>query len=135
MAKKSEIFKGGKYLKAADLQGKPITLTIERAPIEAMKSRDGGEEENKIVLYFVGAKKGLVLNATNFDSCVEICDADDSDQWIGCKIELYPTTAQLKNQTVAAIRVRWPTQRELPKQKPPATEPPPANGMDDVLPW
>jgi hypothetical protein len=134
MAKRSEVFKSGKYLKASDLQGKPITVTIERAPWETMKGRDGGEDESKIVLYFEGAKKGLPLNVTNWDSCVEICDADDSDLWIGCKVELYPTTAQLKNQTVDAIRIRAPEQGELPTKKKPAPKPPVHDDMDDAIP-
>lgn len=58
--KKDEVFPN-KWLKCADLQGKPITVTIESAPLETLKSPDG-KEQDKIVLYFAGAKKALPLN-------------------------------------------------------------------------
>ena len=67
---RDEVFPG-KYLKAADLKGKPHTVTIESAPYETLKSLDG-KETQKIVLYFKNADKSLPLNVTNFDA---VCDA------------------------------------------------------------
>ena len=58
--KKADVFPS-KYLKSDDLNGKPITVTIERAPLEPLKSPEG-KEQNKTVLYFRGAKKALPLN-------------------------------------------------------------------------
>ncbi|MGC2823659.1 MAG: hypothetical protein WA322_05410, partial [Pseudolabrys sp.] len=72
--KKADVFPS-KYLKCDDLNGKPITVTIGRAPLETLKSPDGKEQE-KIVLYFRGAKKALPLNMTNWDACAEICGED-----------------------------------------------------------
>ena len=129
--KRSDVFQS-KYLKCEDLQGKPITVTIERAPLETLKSPDG-KEENKIVLYFHGAKKSFPLNMTNFDACAEIC-GDDTNDWAGKQIELYPAKTQMAGKTVDCIRVRAPGPRELPKPKPPVTEPPP-NDMNDAIPW
>ena len=45
--KREEVFPS-KYLKAADLKGKPHTVTIESAPYETLKSLDG-KETQKIV--------------------------------------------------------------------------------------
>ncbi len=110
--KKNDVFPS-KYLKAADLNGKPVTVTIERASYEALKTPDG-KENSKTVLYFVGAKKALPLNLTNWDSVAEVC-GEDTDDWHGCKIELYPDTTAMAGRTVDCIRVRAPVQRQLPK--------------------
>ena len=132
MARKDDVFPS-KFLKAGDLN-KPIQVMIERAPLETLKSTEG-KEQVKTVLYFRGAKKALPLNLTNWESCAEICGADDSDDWPGHQIELYPTKTQMGGKTVDCIRIRPPAQRELPKQKPPVGEPPPTDDMNDVIPW
>jgi hypothetical protein len=130
--KKDDVFPS-KYLKWSDLKGKPITVTIERAPLELLKSPEG-KEENKIVLYFRGAKKALPLNVTNFDACADVCGADTED-WPGHAVELYPDKTKMAGKTVDCLRIRPPAQRELPKQKPPTEEPPPADDMDDSIPF
>jgi|SoiMethySBSTD1v2_1073268.scaffolds.fasta_scaffold225255_3 hypothetical protein len=103
--KRDDVFPS-KYLKCADLNGKPFVLSIASAPLETLKSSDG-KEQKKIVLYFLGAKKTLPLNATNFDSAAEIC-GDDTDNWPGHKIELYPSRTQMAGKTVDCIRIRAP---------------------------
>ena len=54
---RDEVFPS-KYLKAADLKGKPRIVTIERAPYEPLKGLDG-KENQKIVLYFENVPKSL----------------------------------------------------------------------------
>jgi hypothetical protein len=130
--RKHDVFPS-KYLKCADLQGRPITVTIERAPLETLKSPDG-KEQDKTVLYFRGAKKALPLNVTNWDSCAEICGVD-TDDWLEHQIELYPAKTQMAGKTFDCIRIRPPGQRELPKPKPPAPESPPSDDMNDVIPF
>lgn len=131
--KKADVFPS-KYLKCSDLQGRPITVTIERAPLETLKSPDG-KEQNKIVLYFRGAKKALALNVTNWDACADACGVDDTDGWPGHQVELHPDKTQMAGKTVDCIRIRPPAQRELRTQKPATEEPPTANDMNDVIPW
>ena len=131
--KKADVFPS-KYLKCDDLNGKPITVMIERAELETLKSPDG-KEQNKTVLYFRGAKKALPLNMTNWDACADACGVDDTDGWPGHEIELYPAKAQMAGKTFDCIRVRPPAQRELPKPKPPAAPSPPTNDMNNVIPW
>lgn len=53
-----------KYLKAADLQGKDVTLTIEEVSVEDVGGQ-GDASDSKPVLFFQGKEKGLVLNKTN----------------------------------------------------------------------
>ena len=45
-----------KYLKATDLNGKALCVTIERAPLVILKNPEG-KEQSKTVLHFVKAKK------------------------------------------------------------------------------
>ena len=49
------------------------------------------------------------------------------------QIELYPTTTEMKGETVACIRIRAPAQRELPKPK--AESPPTDSEMDKEIPF
>lgn len=132
---RDEIFPA-KYLKASDLNGKPIAVTIENAPVETLKNAEG-KEQTKVVLYFRGAKKALPLNVTNFDACADACGAD-TDDWPGHTIELYPAKTQMAGKTVDCIRIRPPAQRTLPASKPKASavaQPALAEEMNDDIPF
>jgi hypothetical protein len=133
MAKRDEVFPS-KYLKASNLNGKPIEVVLERAVQETLKTPDG-KEQTKTVLYFKGAKKGLPLNLTNWDAVAAATGEDDTDRWPGHRIELYPTTTTMQGKTVDCIRIRPPAQRELPKAKPPAPKPPGTDDVDDDIPF
>jgi hypothetical protein len=129
MAKKHEIFRS-KYLKAADLDGRSRTVTIEAARTETLKNDRG--EETKTVLYFKSVRQALPLNLTNWDSVADVTGQDDSDDWPGHKVELYPTTTEMRGKTVDCIRIRAPAQRELPAKKPAARKQPPADPNDEI---
>ena len=103
--KRDEVFLS-KYLKAADLNGRPVTITIKSAPYETLKNPEG-KEQGKTVLYFVGGKKALPLNVVNWDSVAAIC-GDDTDAWPGHQIELYPTVTSMGGKMVPCIRIRRP---------------------------
>ena len=64
--KRDDVFPS-KYLKACDLNGKAVTVTIKSAPYETLKNPEG-KEQGKTVLYFVRGKKALPLNIVNWDS-------------------------------------------------------------------
>ena len=59
----------------------------------------------------------LPLNRVNWDSVAEIC-GDDTEEWPGKKIELFPATTEMKGKPTPCIRVRAPEQRELPTSNP-----------------
>ncbi len=125
-----------KYLKCADLKGKPVIVTIESAPLELLKNGNG-EEQQKTVLHFSGKQKALPLNLTNWDAVAGLTGEDDSDRWAGHKIELYPTKTEMRRKLVDCIRIRAPGgQPELTSKKPPAPPKPPlASEMDDEIPF
>jgi hypothetical protein len=138
MATLSELFPS-KYMKAADLGGKPWTLRIKDASVETLKDLRGGESP-KCVVYFIGAKKSLPLNRTNFLAIADLC-GDDSDQWPGHEVELYPTRVSMGEKIVDAIRIRAPAAPGMKLAPSPAAKPAtPAvaaddDDMDDEIPF
>ena len=106
--------------------------------IENVAREDVGDDaKQKPVIYFRGKEKGLVCNATNYDM---IADAygDETDDWPGQPIELYPTRVQFKGQLTDAIRVRIPQAKPAPEPKPaptPAPAPDASEQLNDDIPW
>ena len=125
--KRNEVFPS-KYLKAADLGGKPAIVRISTVSYEALKSSEG-KEQNKTVLAFAGTTKLLPLNMTNWDAVADIA-GDDTDQWANKKVELYPTTTQMGSKTVECVRIRKPSAPQEPKL-PVVTE----GDLDDAIPF
>src|SRR5262245_36090479 len=94
-----------------------------------------GEEQRKVVLYFKGAKKALPLNLTNFDAVATIAGGDETNDWPGTRIELYPTTTMMGGKITDCIRIRRP-QGELPiSPPPPLTKSAVDPELDDEIPW
>lgn len=92
---------GGDSLKAADLQGKEPTVTIES--VEEKKFDNG----NKLVVRFRGTKKCLVCNKTNAKR-IAFMHGNETDQWVGKTITLYVDFVEFQGETVQAIRVKPP---------------------------
>src|SRR5262245_54015197 len=108
--KREELW-SSRFLRAADLQGRPNEVIIESAVAETLHDSRG--ERTKLVVHFRNRQKALVVNQVNFDSIVNVTGADDSDDWPGHAITLYPTTTTLGGKTVPCIRVRAPKQPVL----------------------
>ena len=97
-----------KYMKAADLESRRQTVTIERWADEMV----GSPPEEKVVLYLRDLSKGLVLNKTNAESIEEIAGTDDMDAWVGVTIVLDRTKTDFQGKRVECIRIESP--EELP---------------------
>ena len=94
-----------KYIKAEDLPANaPVTVTIRTLTIE-----DLGEGQHKPGLYFVGKEKGFILNKTNA-LIMAVSLGDESDAWLGKKIELFVEMKQFQGKLVQGISVRVPAQ-------------------------
>jgi hypothetical protein len=123
----SEVFPS-KYLTAADLNGKPYTLTIKTVTLEEMITHEN-KKVNKPVCWFTGAQKGFVMNSTNAYIIVALY-GDSTEDWIGQRITIYPTKVKAFGSMQDCIRVR----EEIPAQPKPVTasaqveEP---SGLDD----
>jgi len=97
-----------KYLKAVDLQGKDVTVTIEDIePRHELAGRSGGKfvKESKPVVKMAGKDKLFVMNKTNARTVADMYGKKPIE-WIGKKITLYPTTTQAGGETHECIRVR-----------------------------
>lgn len=129
--KATDVF-ASKYISAADLRGKDVTVTIDRVEIEKMQTG-----EKKPAMYFRGKDKGFLLNKTNFNTIAQVLGADDTDDWEGKQITLYPTETDFQGKMVDCVRVRRQKAQsedwQAPVTPPPPREPDYAN--DDEIPF
>jgi hypothetical protein len=130
---RDEVFPS-KYLKAADLKGKPRIVKIESAPYETLKGLDG-KETRKIVLYFENVPKSLPLNATNFDAVCDATGFPDTEDWPEHQIELYPSKTTMGGKTMDCIRIRRPSSRPMAAAAPPPPQTKTNGEMNDEIPW
>ena len=117
-----------KYFRAEDVT-QDKTLKIKSVTEENVGQ--GTNQEQKLVVWFTNAKKGLVLNKTN-NRTVRGEYGDDTAGWVGKLIVLYPTSAPFGGRQVPALRVRIP-----PKGNPKITTgkpAPKAPAPESVLP-
>jgi hypothetical protein len=113
------------YLRAADIIGKRVAVTI-----ASVKMEDIGDD-HKPVVYFVGKDKGLALNKTNASMIAEITGTEETDDWKGHAIVLYTAKVDYQGKRVDGIRVDAPGLGAMP---PPAPKPAVAEpvGVDDI---
>lgn len=97
-----------KYVNAAEIGDRVLRLTIERVLIEQL------DRERKWCMYFVGAKKGLVLNRTNAEY-MQRSVHDDSDKWLGLEVDLFTELVEHDGEMKPGIRLRLPKAPETPK--------------------
>jgi hypothetical protein len=93
---------GGDYLDARDLQGRQVTAAIEGFRTQTMEDLKK-EIKNKGIIRLKHAKKEWVLNTTNI-KCLMAMFGDETDDWIGRAITLYPIK-EPKSDSGLAIRV------------------------------
>lgn len=131
-----------RWLKAADIKGRQVTVTIEKIVIEDLG------DESKPVAYFVGRDKGVVLNVTNARTIADIVGSNNTDDWVGKKITLFTQKVNFQNRLTDAIRVLPPAEPQQvrgparPAAAPATATPLPSNpeeadnqAADDNIPW
>ncbi len=93
-----------RFLKASDIDdGADMVLTIDSLKMETLGQ--GRDSQEKWVVFFKETAKGLVLNKTNTNVIAKLY-GDDTDEWAGCKVALFATEVQFKDEMVLSIRVR-----------------------------
>jgi len=97
--KKSDLFPS-KYLKVADLNGGEVEATVSSVEWEKV-----GDDE-KGVCYFKGKVKPLVLNKTNYESIEALAGDEETDNWGGTRVVLYPTTIRFNGVMTPCIRIK-----------------------------
>ncbi len=101
--KMAEMFPS-KYLRAADVSA-PIRDVITGVSHELVG------DELKSVAHFRDTKS-MVLNKTNATKLEELAGSDESNDWKGLEVELYPAETNFKGDSVACVRIRRPLPRE-----------------------
>lgn len=95
-----------KYATGADLKGQPVTLTIDRIQPEKMRPNPASPEVEKFVIYFKEARRGVVLGKVLAHQVGGILASDETDDWIGKRITLYPESVVVAGTPRIAIRAR-----------------------------
>lgn len=127
MPKLNEVFSGN-YLKAEDLKGRNVRVTIDKVIV---KDFDDGK---KIILTFHGKDKSLVCNKTNASIIQEVLGSDDTDDWEGQSVTLTTKKVEFKGDLVPAIRVLL-EERPAPPPPKPATPPVDDDAAPDDIPF
>ena len=100
--KVTEIFHG-ENLKAEDLKGKEVTLTI--ASWSLKEFEENGRTDKKICLTFEETDRTLICNKTNAFAISDMLGEDLGD-WAGGRICIYPTKTEFAGRRVDCIRVK-----------------------------
>ena len=93
-----------RYLKAADLQDEPLTLTIEEVFRDQVRTTNGSVTE-KYIVRFTETEKELILNKTNAKAIAKFLGEPKAVKWAGSTIVLKPTTCEAFGEIVDCIRV------------------------------
>jgi hypothetical protein len=100
------------YLKAVELKGKDVTLTITQVEFSDLRMVTGATKR-KAVVHFAGTEKKLVLNKTNGDTIGDLYGTEATG-WIGKRITLFPSTCPVGKKTnhpCIRIRPRVPAEK------------------------
>jgi hypothetical protein len=96
-----------KYIKSADLQGRIIKLKIANVGYEQIGN------DSKLIMYFQGKNKGMVLNRTNARTIADQY-GDDTDNWTGADVEVFSMKVDMQGRMVDGLRVRVPPRQQAP---------------------
>ena len=92
---------GSKYYSVPDLHGGTPRHRVGKVAPAELKEKDGSTKR-KLVAYFEGVEKALVLNKTNAQKLAAAFGKDYS-KWIGKEVELY---AEMTGLGKEGVRVR-----------------------------
>jgi hypothetical protein len=105
--RKREVFPSN-YLTSEDIPEQGIVVTIDR--LEPARMPDGAMKQ---VMFFAEREKGMILNVTKWN-VMERLYGEESDDWIGERITLYPGETPFEGELRPCINI---------KNKKPAAEP------------
>lgn len=112
MAFDTEKYTKSPFLKGDDLEeGERTIVTIKTAEEVAFPSGD-----TVPVLSFLELDQKLTLNKTRVKKLVEIL-GEDTDEWLGKRIAIYPVDVQFNGKTQAGIAVAAPPKKKAAEQK------------------
>jgi hypothetical protein len=112
---------GSKYLSVADLKGGQPQLRIGKVEIAELREKNGGMRR-KLVAYFDGQEKALVLNKTNATTLANAFGKQYAN-WVGQHVQLFTAPTSYGD----GVRVR-------PLRKP-ASVAEPDPDLNDAIPF
>ncbi len=95
-----------KYATGEDLNGKAVAVTIARITSEKMRPNQTSPGVEKYVIYFQETKKGVVLSRTLARQIARAVGSDDTDNWTGKRVTLYPESMMVAGVNRVAIRAK-----------------------------
>jgi hypothetical protein len=104
MANISDFFPSN-YLRAADLGGKEVDVTIDRVTSEEFE-QDGKKIKKPVVHFRNAGIKPMVLNKTNALLIAAACGSDDYTTWSSKQVRLYADLVNFRGKVSEAIRVK-----------------------------
>jgi len=107
----------GHYLKKEDLSDPVDTelLWVKEETVTAPRK----DTTTRLVAYFEGLSKGLVLNTANCESLFEITETDDPNEWKDVRIQLYvDPDVKYGGRKTGGIRIRKLAPVQVPVHEP-----------------
>lgn len=98
-----------RYLTAALLEGKQVGATIKSVQEEKVMNPRTKAAEVKLVMYFEGKEKGLILSAGN-ENMLAALFGDNTDDWIGANVILYPNREFIAGENKEIVRIKQSSQ-------------------------
>jgi hypothetical protein len=93
------------WLKAWDLDGKDVTLTIDRVVAGTIENPKDKTKKQLPIVYFKGWSKPLGLNKTN-SKTVAALYGTLVEKWAGRQVTLYPARTTMGDEEMDCIRIR-----------------------------
>lgn len=109
-----------RYLSGDDLD-EEVVVTIEKVVLESFRDPRTRVEARKPVMYFQRAKRGLIVNRTNWRAVADLY-GDESDNWTGKRISLAPVMVDAYGKQTRAVRVRPAKPTPMPRPAAETTE-------------
>lgn len=99
-----------KYASGADLNGQSVTVTVQSMTIDKLSPHPGQPPMDRYILHFAETQKGVILSRTLTEQIASILHSDDTEEWIGRKITLFPQPLTVAGKSRIAIRAKKPAQ-------------------------
>ena len=117
------------WLSGLDLAGKTVNVMIATVDEVTVPEPRTGREVRKVAVTFAGAKKRLLLNATNAKSLAKLF-GPETDAWSGRGVALRAENVTAFGQSYCVVRVAGAATVKL--HKPAETQPAPAPAAADL---
>ena len=96
------------WLKASDLQGRAVTVTVERATVEEVRQQDG-TKQSRVVVSFRGKEKRMICNKTQALALADVAHTEEFGRWSGLTVILEPARTRSGQETINIRRSQTTT--------------------------